>query len=127
MFVRLFYTLRRYGVPVTTRELIDLNQAVASGLVFADQDEFYQLVKTVMVKDERFFDKFDRAMKDYFDGISTFDLDDLLQQVHQLPKDWFNLELLRKTISRQNNAKTQKSRFIRRIDENAGRTFTRTA
>jgi hypothetical protein len=33
MFVRLFYTLRKYGVPVTTRELIDLNQAVASGLV----------------------------------------------------------------------------------------------
>ena len=30
MFVRLFYTLRKYGVPVTTRELIDLNQAVAS-------------------------------------------------------------------------------------------------
>lgn len=77
---------------------------MASGLVFADQDEFYQLVKTVMVKDER-FDKFDRAMKDYFDGISTFDLDDLLQQVHQLPKRWFDLELLEK-ISRQNNAKS---------------------
>jgi hypothetical protein len=29
----MFYTLRKYGVPVTTRELIDLNQAVASGLV----------------------------------------------------------------------------------------------
>ena len=24
-----------------------------------------------MVKDERYFDKFDRAMKDYFDGIAT--------------------------------------------------------
>ena len=35
MFVRLFYTLRKYGVPVSTRELIDLNEAVASGLVFA--------------------------------------------------------------------------------------------
>ena len=53
MFVRLFYTLRKYGVPVSTRELIDLNQAVSEGLVFADQDDFYQLVKTVMVKDER--------------------------------------------------------------------------
>ena len=81
MFVRLFYTLRKYGVPVTTRELIDLNQAVASGLVFADQEEFYQLAKTILVKDERFFDKFDRAMKDYFDGIETFDLDELLVRV----------------------------------------------
>ena len=46
MFVRLFYTLRKYGVPVSTRELIDLNQALSEGLVFADQDDFYQLVKT---------------------------------------------------------------------------------
>ena len=109
MFVRLFYTLRRYGVPVTTRELIDLNQAVASGLVFADQDELYQLVKTIMVKDERFFDKFDRAMKDYFDGISTFDLDDLLQQVHQLPKDWFDLELLEKNLTPEQREELKKA------------------
>lgn len=68
MFIRLFYKLRKYGVPVTTRELIDLNQAVASGVVFADQEEFYQLARTVMVKDERYFDKFDRAFKDYFEG-----------------------------------------------------------
>lgn len=54
MFVRLFYTLRKYGIPVTTRELIDLNRAVAEGLVFANQDEFYHLAKTIMVKDERF-------------------------------------------------------------------------
>ena len=96
MFVRLFYTLRKYGVPVSTRELIDLNRAVSEGLVFADQDDFYQLVKTVMVKDERFFDKFDRAMKDYFEGIHTFDIDDLLNKVQKLPKDWFDLELLEK-------------------------------
>ena len=99
MFVRLFYTLRKYGVPVTTRELIDLNRAVAEGLVFANQDDFYQLVKTVMVKDERFFDKFDRAMKDYFDGIQTFDIDDLLNKVQNLPKDWFDLELLEKHLT----------------------------
>lgn len=99
MFVRLFYILRKYGVPVSTRELIDLNQAVAQELVFADQEEFYQLVKTIMVKDERFFDKYDRAMKDYFDGIQSFDLDDLLNQVKKLPKDWFDLELLEKHLS----------------------------
>ena len=109
MFVRLFYTLRKYGVPVTTRELIDLNQAVASGLVFADQEEFYQLAKTVLVKDERFFDKFDRAMKDYFDGIETFDLDELLKQVHKLPKDWFDLELLEKHLTPEQRAELQKA------------------
>ena len=109
MFVRLFYTLRKYGVPVSTRELIDLNRAVSEGLVFADQNDFYQLVKTVMVKDERFFDKFDRAMKDYFDGIQTFDLDDLLKKVHQLPKDWFDLELLEKHLTPEQRAELLKA------------------
>ena len=109
MFVRLFYTLRKYGIPVSTRELIDLNQAVSEGLVFADQDDFYQLVKMVMVKDERFFDKFDRAMKDYFDGIQTFDLDDLLKKVHQLPKDWFDLELLEKHLTPEQRAELLKA------------------
>ena len=45
MFVRLFYTLRKYGVPVSTRELIDLNQAISEGLVFADQDDFLSISK----------------------------------------------------------------------------------
>ncbi|MBU3846742.1 MAG: VWA domain-containing protein [Candidatus Acinetobacter avistercoris] len=99
MFVRLFYTLRKYGIPVSTRELIDLNHAVSQGLVFANQDEFYQLVKTVMVKDERFFDKYDRAIKDYFQGIETFDLDDLLRKIELLPKEWFDLELLEKHLT----------------------------
>ncbi len=122
MFVRLFYTLRRYGVPVTTRELIDLNRAVASGLVFSDQDEFYQLVKTVMVKDERFFDKFDRAMKDYFDGISTFDVNDLLRtKFHQLPKDWFDLELLEKNLTPEQREELKKAGSLEQLDENAER------
>lgn len=99
MFIRLFYKLRKYGVPVSTRELIDLNQAVANGVVFADQEQFYQLARTVMVKDERYFDKFDRAIKDYFEGIESFDIDDLFNQVKHLPKDWFDLELLEKHLT----------------------------
>ena len=99
MFVRLFYTLRKYGIPVSTRELIDLNQAVSEGLVFANQDDFYQLAKIILVKDERFFDKFDRAIKDYFDGIATFNVDDVLSQVDRLPKEWFDLELIEKNLT----------------------------
>lgn len=99
MFVRLFFTLRKYGIPVTTRELIDLNLAIEKGLVFADQAEFYELAKIILVKDERFFDKFDRAIKDYFDGIESLNLDELLKQVQDLPKSWFDLELLEKNLT----------------------------
>lgn len=109
MFVRLFYTLRKYGIPVSTRELIDLNHAVAAGLVFANLDEFYQLARTVMVKDERYFDKFDRAIKDYFEGLDTVDLDQLLEQVQQLPKEWFDLELLEKNLTEEQRELLEKA------------------
>ncbi len=56
-----------------------------------------------------FFDKFDRAMKDYFDGIETFDIDELLKQVHKLPKDWFDLELLEKHLTPEQRAELQKA------------------
>lgn len=115
MFVRLFYTLRKYGIPVSTRELIDLNHAVAAGLVFANQEQFYQLTRTIMVKDERFFDKFDRAMQDYFQGIATFDLDQLLHQVQQLPKSWFDLELFEKNLTPEQRDALQKAGSLQEL------------
>ncbi|WP_407409587.1 vWA domain-containing protein [Acinetobacter sp.] len=115
MFVRLFYTLRKYGIPVSTRELIDLNHAVAAGLVFADQEQFYQLTRTIMVKDERFFDKFDRAIQDYFQGIATFDLDQVLHQVQQLPKSWFDLELLEKNLTPEQRQALEKAGSLQEL------------
>ena len=109
MFVRLFYILRKYGVPVSTRELIDLNHAVAEGVVFADQNEFYQLAKTIMVKDERYYDKFDRAIKDYFQGIQSFDTEDLLQKLQSIPKEWLDLELLEKHLTPEQRAALDKA------------------
>lgn len=91
MFVRLFYTLRKYGVPVTTRELIDLNRAVSEGLVFADQEDFYQLAKTILVKDERFFDKFDRAIFPPPYDFVTLSIEKISFGVLQLWADFFCL------------------------------------
>lgn len=48
-------------------------------------------------------------MKDYFDGIETFDIDELLKQVHKLPKDWFDLELLEKHLTPEQRAELQKA------------------
>ena len=79
MFIRLFYTLRKYGVPVTTQELLDLNQAIEKNLVFADLEQFYWLVRMLMVKDERYFDKFDRAFKAYMDGVEHLTQEEILR------------------------------------------------
>ena len=99
MFIRLFYCLRQFGVPVSTQELIDLNRAVQAGVVFADQQQFYHLARCIMVKDERFFDKFDRGYAAYFDGLAAQPIDDVLAQLQQLPKEWFDLQLLEKNLS----------------------------
>jgi len=47
MFVRLFYTLRKYGVPVTTRELIDLNRAVSEGFQLELDEQEVEVVPHV--------------------------------------------------------------------------------
>ncbi len=104
MFIQLFYTLRAYGVPVSTRELLDLHAALdlmggEGGLVFADRAEFYELVRLCMVKDEKYFDKFDRAMADYFEGIDTLDIDELMAKLGNIPKEWLELKLVPKNLT----------------------------
>lgn len=93
MFINLFYTLRTYGVPVTTRELLDLHALLDKGVVFADREQFYELIRLCMVKDEKYFDKFDRAMADYFEGIDTLDIDELMAKLGNIPKEWLELKL----------------------------------
>lgn len=65
MLLNLFNEMRAAKVPVSVRELLDLIDALKHRVVFADMDEFY-LARTIMVKDERHFDKFDRAFGAYF-------------------------------------------------------------
>ena len=93
MFINLFYTLRTYGVPVSTRELLDLYALLETGIVFADREQFYELIRLCMVKDEKYFDKFDRAMADYFEGIDTLDIDELMAKLGNIPKVWLELKL----------------------------------
>ena len=93
MFINLFYTLRTYGVPVSTRELLDLYALLETGIVFADREQFYELIRLCMVKDEKYFDKFDRAMADYFEGIDTLDMDELMAKLGNIPKEWLELKL----------------------------------
>ncbi|MHA3059570.1 vWA domain-containing protein [Acinetobacter sp. ANC 4636] len=112
MFIRLFYTLRKYGVPVTTQELLDLNQAIERNLVFADIEQFYWLVRMLMVKDERYFDKFDRAFKAYMDGVERLTQEEILNQLQHLPKAWFDLELIEKNLTEQQRAELQKANSL---------------
>ncbi len=88
MLINLFNTLKDTGVPCTLRELLDLLTALDKRLVFANTDEFYFLSRAVLVKDEKNYDKFDRAFDIYFKGLET--LDDVIQAL--IPDEWLRKE-----------------------------------
>ncbi|WP_440054094.1 vWA domain-containing protein [Pseudoalteromonas sp. T1lg65] len=103
MLVEFLLTLRRYGIKASLRELLDCLNALDKAVCFADIEQFYFLAKTIFVKDETQFDKFDRAFAHYFDGVESIDLFSQLQQ-QQLPADWLRKEF-EKLLSEEEKAK----------------------
>jgi uncharacterized protein with von Willebrand factor type A (vWA) domain len=88
VLINFFLTLRKYKLPVTIRELMDLIAALQHRLVYANVDDFYLLSRTALVKDEKNYDKFDRAFSAYFKGLE--DLSGLLQSL--IPDEWLRHE-----------------------------------
>ncbi len=84
MLVRFFFLLRDAGVPATIPEFLTLLEALRAGLSGADPEEFYFLARACLVKDERHYDRFDRAFAQHFNGMS----DALAVAARALPADW---------------------------------------
>jgi uncharacterized protein with von Willebrand factor type A (vWA) domain len=101
MLIEFFLTLKRYKVPVTLRELLDLLGALEKNVVFASWDDFYSLTRIVMVKDEAHYDRFDRAFADYFKGIQALDLCN-----EDIPEEWLRKEL-EKRLSKEEKAQME--------------------
>ena len=91
MFVKFFFLLRRHGVPVTTTEFLSLLEALQAGLANASAEQFYHLARVCLVKDERHYDRFDRAFAIHFKGAE--ELFALLPR--ELPADWLESTWLR--------------------------------
>jgi uncharacterized protein len=84
MLVRFFFLLRSAGIPVSITELLTLLEALKAGLGDLSAERFYFLARTCLVKDERYYDRFDRAFATHFKGAE--DLFSMLQR--ELPGDW---------------------------------------
>ena len=84
MLVGFFQELRAAKVPATLREFLDLLGALEQGLAFADMESFYYLSRTCLVKDEKYFDKYDLAFASYFKGLEA--LPDILNEL--IPDEW---------------------------------------
>ena len=88
MLVGFFYSLKNGGVPVSIKELLVLMEALEKNLIFANIDDFYLLSRTCLVKDEKYFDKFDRAFGAYFRDLQT--IDDVIEAL--IPEEWLRQE-----------------------------------
>jgi len=117
MLLDFFYTLRTAKLPVSVKEYLTLLEALQKGVVgpHADAprgeatgaagyhiDDFYYLSRTALVKDEKHYDKFDRAFGAYFHGVEL-----LTDFTREVPLEWLrkNLEL---NLSPEELAKIEK-------------------
>ena len=89
MLIDFFFALRKGGVPVTITEFLSLLEGLKRRVVVASLDDFYFLARTCMVKDERYYDRFDQVFGVYFKGA-----EDLAGQLAQavaeghIPPEW---------------------------------------
>ena len=102
MLVNFFHVLKETGVPVTPRELLDLLEAMERRLVFGDMDDFYSLSRAILVKDEKYYDRFDRAFGLHFQDLEA--LDDVIEAM--IPDDWLRSEFM-KQLSEEDKAKIE--------------------
>lgn len=102
MLIDFFLEVRKARVPASLREFLDLMEALQHRFAFADMDEFYYLSRLCLVKDERHFDKFDKAFGKYFKGIESLDM--VLEAA--IPDEWLRAEFERQ-LSEEDKAKIQ--------------------
>ncbi|MDD6310944.1 MAG: VWA domain-containing protein [Firmicutes bacterium] len=107
MFLEFFYLLRARGLKVSINEWMTLIEALDLGLAKASLTGFYHLCRSVIIKTEADYDKFDLVFAEYFQGIET---------PEDLPKefwDWLNSSDLERDL----NDHGDKELFAKELDE----------
>lgn len=69
MFTSFFYLLRSVGIMVSMTEWLTFIEALNKGLNEADFSRFYHMSRSILVKSEADFDKFDQAFLEYFEAV----------------------------------------------------------
>lgn len=82
MFAEFFFLLRARKVPVSLTEWLTLIEALSLGLALSSLSAFYYLARATLVKSEAFFDQYDLAFQEAFEGIETPD------EIHDEVWEW---------------------------------------
>ncbi|MCD7863124.1 MAG: VWA containing CoxE family protein [Lachnospiraceae bacterium] len=66
MFQNFFDSLKKYGLKVTLSEWLTFQEALDKGLAGSNMTQFYYLGRSILVKSETEFDKYDMAFEECF-------------------------------------------------------------
>jgi uncharacterized protein len=97
-----FSAVRAAGVPASINEYLTLLEALERGVVHGSVDDFYTLARLCLVKDEAYFDRFDRAFGDYFKGVQAIP-DDFVKAI---PEEWLR-KLAERNLTEQEKARIE--------------------
>ncbi len=120
MLINFFYLLKKCRIPVSIKELLVLLDALEKQLAFCNIEDFYLLARLCMVKDEKYFDRYDRAFSAYFKELHN--IEDIIEAL--IPEDWLRQEFMN-SLSEEEKAKIDSlgglekllEEFKKRLDE----------
>jgi uncharacterized protein len=107
MLIDFFYTLRAAKLPVSVKEFLTLLEALQAHVVGPTSeacsiDDFYFLSRMILVKDEKHYDKFDRAFGAYFKGVEM-----IADFTKEIPRDWLE-KILQNELTPEQKAAIEK-------------------
>ncbi len=94
MLTQFFFAMRAAKLPVSIKEHLALLEAFKANVIgpgnpdACSLEDFYFLSRTILVKDEKHYDKFDRAFSAYFQGVDT-----IADFSKPIPADWLRKEI----------------------------------
>ena len=99
MLIDFFLHLRNAKLPVSIKEYLTLLEAMRKQVIGPSVDEFYYLSRATLVKDERNFDKFDKAFGAYFKGVDSIE-----GIAINVPLEWLKRQLQREFTAEEKAA-----------------------
>ena len=101
MFYNFFNSLKKYGLEITLSEWLTLQQALDAGLCESSLTKFYYVARSILVKSETEFDKFDLAFEECFKSVQMeteisknmlrwLDKPEMNELLHETDKEYLN-------------------------------------
>ncbi|HEX3916121.1 MAG TPA: VWA domain-containing protein [Caulobacteraceae bacterium] len=84
MFMTFFTELKAAKVPVTLKEYLMLMEGMDKSVIDRRVEDFYYLARTILVKDEKYLDRFDVVFGHVFKGLELLQV----EQMKDIPAEW---------------------------------------